>query len=314
MPAVAAVLKFYETKEYAKVSGEQLQDCLKIAGCNLTFRIKGQDGIITEDSAIKAYVNSLIKGIVDEDSGSSVYRAVCLITGQKGLIQQKHARTPINKDTKSLVAIQKNSGYDSYAKQQAFNCPVSPSAEFAYTTALNTLLKSRNNRIQIADTSVIFWAQKQVDGFNLESEFAWYFRTEKDNTEKGVKAVQNLYEALSTGRLPLDEGNRFYVLGLAPNAARISVRLWKTGTVKDFAERIRQHFDDINIIHADFEIEYCTLNELLAAISVETRDVNKKIEFILEEDFMMFRRISQEPLLRVFWTGLHIQPHYYSSA
>lgn len=272
LPAVAAVLKFYEMKEYRRISTQEIQDCLKIAGCNLTFSIDGS--ALTEDLDIKNYVNSLVKftnGADDEgdDVESSEYEAVCLITGQKGRIQRKHARTPINKDTKSFVAIQKNSGYDSYGKQQAFNCPVSPSAEFAYTTALNTLLKSGGNRIQIADTSIVFWAQKKAEIFDLETDFVWLFKSDKDNPERGIDAVRGLYKAVDSGQLPLDEDNRFYVLGLAPNAARISVRFWKTGTVSDFAVRIKQHFEDFSIVHGPKDQEYLSLYQILSATALE---------------------------------------------
>src|SRR3989344_2021447 len=233
LSTVAAVLRFYEMEEYRKISSQELQDCLKIAGCNLTFCLDGYKGALTEDTGIKDYVNSLVNSVNNienegDDDGFAEYKSICLITGQKGRIQRKHARTPINKDTKSLVAIQKNSGYDSYGKQQAFNCPISLSAEFAYTTALNTLLKSGGNRIQISDTSVVFWAKKEVKSFDLETDFVWLFKSDKDNPERGIEAVKGLYKAVDSGRLPLDEDNRFYVLGLAPNAARISIRFWKT--------------------------------------------------------------------------------------
>src|SRR3989338_2220593 len=274
LPVVSAILKFYEREEYRNVSPQELQDCLKIAGCNLTFCIDGHGSVLTEDTSIRSYVDSVVKSEnnsneEEDDDESSEYRAVCLITGQKGRIQRKHARTPINKDTKSLVAIQKNSGYDSYGKQQAFNCPISLSAEFAYTTALNTLLKSGGNRIQISDTSVVFWAQKEVKSFDLETDFVWLFKSDKDNPERGIEAVKGLYKAVDSGRLPLDEDNRFYVLGLAPNAARISIRFWKTGTISDFAMRIKQHFEDFKIVHGPKDNEYLSLYQILSATALE---------------------------------------------
>ena len=279
MPAVTAVLKFYEMKEYRKVLPQELQDCLKIMGCNMTFCIDGYDGVLTEDIGIKGYVNSLIDSVNnvgnEEDvDGFVEYQATCLITGQKGQIQRKHTRTPINKDTKSFVAIQKNSGYDSYGKQQAFNCPISPGAEFAYTTALNTLLKSGVNRIQISDTSVVFWAQKKNEDFDLESNFVWYFKSDKDDPDKGVMAVKALYQSVDSGRLPLDEENKFYILGLAPNAARISVRFWKTGTVSDFAGRIKQHFEDFKIAHGPKDHQHLSLYQILSATALQYKMEN----------------------------------------
>jgi len=271
LPIVEAVLKFYENREYVNISLQDAEECLKIPGCNLTFYIEGLGGVLTENPDVKNYVTSLAgKGVVNADSedGEDMadYTGVCLITGEKGLIQRKHGRTPINKDTKSLVAIQKNSGYDSYGKQQAFNCPISPQAEFAYTTALNVLLKSGSNRVQIADTTIVFWAQKKDETFDLESEFAWVFTSDKDDPDKGAHAVRSVFNAVESGRLPPDEGNRFYVLGLAPNAARISVRFWKTGTIRDFAEKIYRHFRDFEIIRpVQDRYEFLPLYQVLGA-------------------------------------------------
>ncbi|MBU1044207.1 MAG: type I-C CRISPR-associated protein Cas8c/Csd1 [Candidatus Omnitrophica bacterium] len=268
--AVDAVLKFYKHKEYNNISIRDVQECLKIAGCNMTFYVEGCDCLVTEEPSVRKYVNSLIedKANIDrniEESDKSAYEAVCLITGEKGLIQRKHARTSINKDTKSFVAIQKSSGYDSYGKQQAFNCPVGVSAEFAYTTALNALLKKKENRIQIADTTIIFWSQKKDKTFDLESNFAWFFKSEKDNPDRNIQAVKGLYEALYSSKMPLDENNRFYVLGLAPNAARIAVRFWKTGTIREFAEKIRQHFEDFAIVHGPKDPEHLSLYQILTS-------------------------------------------------
>ena len=273
VPDVVAVLNFYNKKEYGKISDAEIQDCQKIAGCNLMFHVDGHERILIDNPEIKTYIDSLLvtDEVLDNDNKEKapVYEAVCLITGQKGPVQRKHARTPINKDTKSFIAIQKNSGYDSYGKQQAFNCPISPSAEFAYTTALNTLLKSKNNRIQISDSTVVFWAQQKARGYDFESNFAWYLTSSKDDPEKGVQAIRGLYDSLHSGNVPLDEGNRFYVLGLAPNAARISVRFWKAGTIRDFAGKIKQHFDDFQIIHGPKDHEHLSLYQILSATALE---------------------------------------------
>ena len=164
LPVVRALLKFYDLEEFRKLSAVDRENCLKVAGGNLTFFVE-PFGMVVENPDVKAYVDGLVKlsgnAVVGDDDEGEIYSAVCLITGQKGLVQRKHARTSINKDTMSLVAIQKGAGYDSYGKQQAFNCPVGLSAEFAYTTALNALLKNAGNRLQLSDTTVVFWTQNK---------------------------------------------------------------------------------------------------------------------------------------------------------
>lgn len=277
---VKAVLLFFETRQWEEVKKHQnWNDCAKIPGCNLSFQVLDDNCLVPERDAVKRYQMLIADNDEvnendedkEESNAKTTMNAVCLITGQKGFAKRLHTATPIagSKSNAKIVAFQKNSGFDSYFKEQAFNAPVSYDAEAAYSAVLKYLIKSEQNRILVADSTIIFWAQKQTEGFNLESEFCWYFRTEKDDTERGVGAVRSLYEALNTGKLPLDEGNRFYVLGLAPNAARISVRFWKTGTVRDFAERIKQHFDDFAIVHGPKEYEYLALTQILSATALE---------------------------------------------
>jgi CRISPR-associated protein Csd1 len=180
-----------------------------------------------------------------------------------------------SKSNAILVGCQKGSGFDSYCKEQAFNAPVSSKAEAAYTTALKYLLKSEQNRIFIGDTTVIFWAQKRSTiEFDLEENFKWYLTSDKDDTERGVNAVKNLYKSIDTGNIFQEDDNRFFLLGLTPNSARITVRFWKTGTVAFFAENIKQHFDNFQIIHGPKEYEHLALEQILRATALENKMKN----------------------------------------
>ncbi len=274
---VRAVLFFYETDQCKKVKQHVAwTDCAHIKGCNLSFQLQADKCLVPERELIKQYQATVADNDENDDERHESknvkgVEARCLITGDRGIVKRLHTATPIlgSKSNAKIVGFQKNSGFDSYYKEQAFNAPVSSDAEFAYSTALKYLIKSGSNRILISDATVIFWAQKQSEMYNLEADFPWYFRTEKDDPEKGIQAVRNLYDALHTGKLPLNEENRFYVLGLAPNAARISVRFWKTGTVKNFAEKIKQHFDDFSIVHGPKEPGHLALTQILSATALE---------------------------------------------
>ena len=167
------------------------------------------------------------------------------------------------------MGFQKNSGYDSYYKEQGLNAPVSKIAEDAYTTALNVLLsKDSRNKFRIADTSVLFWSQKQTV---FENQFSFFFNApEKDDPDRNVNEVRALFESIHTGILNTDGDTPFYVLGLAPNAARISIRFWKTGKVTDFASNIARHFIDLEIVRSKKdEQDYFTLFSLLSNVSFE---------------------------------------------
>lgn len=101
----------------------------------------------------------------------------------------------------------------------------------------------------------------------METEiFPGLFGEDKDNPDLGTLAVATLLNAPKTGAGSFeDDGTRFYVLGLAPNAARIAVRFWLVKTVGELAVNIRQHFDDMRIAHAPHEPETLSLFRLLVA-------------------------------------------------
>ena len=158
--------------------------------------------------------------------------------------------------------------FESYGKRErnGENAPVSQRASFAYTTALNHLLASKQ-RIQVGDTSTVFWAEEPHD---LENAMVDLFGDPpKDKPDQNIEAVKALYTAVDSGKFSLGGPNtRFHVLGLAPNAARISIRFWETATAADLANRIKQHFDDIAIAHADYEPEHLSLFRLLTGLAL----------------------------------------------
>lgn len=263
-----AVLQFLKSEEErAKVKQHpSWADCIKKAGCNMSFRLVGEKYIVAEDKQLGFLACE--EPTAEESCGEE---AVCLITGVKGKVATLHTATSIpgGKSGAKLVGFQKNSGYDSYYKEQGANAPVSVEAEDAYTTALNVLLgKDSANKIKIGDTSILFWAEKPVE---LEEQFAFFFSNiDKDNPDRNIQEVRSLYESVHSGKLYKNGDTGFYILGLAPNAARISVRLWKTGTVKDVAGNIMQHFDDLKMVRSSKETrEFLPLYTLLSSISME---------------------------------------------
>lgn len=125
---VRAVLAFYRGSGAVKVmSDNKWHECIKIPSCNMTFRLATDPEPVPCRSAVKAYQSALINNDTTMAIANENQEVIgrCLITGESGTIARIHAYTPINKDSKSLVAFQKNSGYDSYGKQQCYNAPVS---------------------------------------------------------------------------------------------------------------------------------------------------------------------------------------------
>lgn len=278
-PAFRAVSLFYENGEWKKaVHHDNWPNCADRKGCNLTFKVEGI-GLVTEMEEVKVLARSRAKQEPKrgwEKGGLSANMlGPCLITGEHGDIARKTTATPIagSLSNAKLVSFQKNSGYDSYGREQAANAPISIRAEFLFTSALKTLLaKESTNKLLSGSDTVLFWAERdaQRDTYDLEVDFSWFFADPpKDNPDRGVRAVRALYEAVHSGKVPVDEAHRFYVLGLAPNAARIAIRFWKTGTIGEFAERIKWHFDDFEIEHGPQEPDYLTLNQILRSTAFE---------------------------------------------
>lgn len=160
--------------------------------------------------------------------------------------------------------------FSSFGRKQSFNASIGETAAFAYTTALNHLLrKGSPHRMQVGDASTVFWAA-DVDQSGFEEDFAAVFgESEKDDPDRGVEAVRNLYRATATGAYAgNDRDARFCVLGLAPNAARIAVRFWQCSTIAELGPRIRQHFDDLELVKPDFESPYLSLYRLFTSIAM----------------------------------------------
>jgi len=264
---VSALLMFYNKNQYEKVNkSENWDECSKIVACNMSFRIDGEYDLIPCQNKIKLYVDSQ----VDNDINS--VKGICLITGLEKSIARIHSDTPINKDSKKFISFQKNSGYDSYGKEQAYNAQISKSAEFAYTTTLNVLLKSSKNKVQIRDATTLFWAQKPTA---FEDFFPSFFDfPPKEDPDVDVRAVKALYDGIFNGHNTSDLQTRFYVLGLAPNSARISVRFWHEGTIREFGDKIRQHFDDFEIIRSPADTGHYALFWILSAMALKNEIEN----------------------------------------
>lgn len=172
----------------------------------------------------------------------------------------------------------KNSGFDSYGKEQAYNAPISILAENNYSVALKHLINSKTNKKIVSDTTILFWSEKKIEEINPEEVFSWVIAAQKvdeDNPDKRVDTIEKFINSIFTGQLSSARSNHFYVLGLSPNAARISVRFWKTPSVEDFGKNIKKHFDDFEIVHRDYESKYLSLYEILSSVSIVTNKRDK---------------------------------------
>lgn len=260
-PEVAAVLAFLSSGNFTPILADPLWPQVNATGANVSLKLAGEESPVCSASGILASV-----GQSSEGQGES---RICLITGNSDVVERLHP--PIKgvwgAQTSGANIVSFNlPAFNSFAREQGSNAPVGKRAAFAYTTALNHLLASKQ-RIQVGDASTVFWAAADS---RMESLLAQFFdEPPQDNPDQGTNAVKELLEAPLAGAPAIyDDGTRFYVLGLAPNAARIAVRFWHVATVGDLASHIRQHFEDLEIVRPQYvERPFLSLKALLVTVS-----------------------------------------------
>lgn len=279
---IKAVLAFLEKPEYPELFAHPSWEEVADSGAILTFKLAGDTGLVCERQAVHKELTA--RGGTD---GNQNNKQTCLVTGRNDEPVRLHTaiKGVWGAQTSGANIVSFNlDAFRSFGKEQGLNAPVGKQAEFAYTTALNTLLqKGSRQRLQVGDCSTVFWAEQPN---TIEDLFADLFgEPAKENPEQITQAVHSLYTAPQTGALPLAEDlTPFYVLGLAPNAARIAIRFWHAGTVGETALQIRRHFEDCAVVHGPQQPEHLSLFRLL--VSTATQGKSENIPPNLAGDFM----------------------------
>lgn len=220
---------------------------------NVVFRIDGERLYLHDRPAARvARARMLQAG--SHDLG------ICLVTGKEFALARLHPAIKgvdgAQSSGASLVSFNLEA-FNSYGKSQGDNAPVSEQVAFAYTTALNHLLRRgphNRQRLRIADTTVVFWAEAASAGRAeaAESLLADLLDPPSEDGQEAEK-LRIALEIVGQGRpmreldADLDEQTRIFVLGLAPNASRLSVRFWHSDTLEGFAKRLAVHFRDLQL-------------------------------------------------------------------
>ena len=266
---VAAVLQFVRGVPLDSVRADPLWQGASAANPFIAFRIAGETELVCQSAAVRA----ALAGASATGASSPGNIGTDLVTGARGPIARLHP--PIkgvrgaNTSGANIVSFNLPA-FESYGREQGDNAPVGEAAAFAYTTALNSLLASGSRqRALVADTTVAFWGERREAGVLENALGALFSEPAKDDPHAGTNAIAALYVAHRSGAVPADEGGRFYVLGLAPNAARLAIRFWHVGTVREIGERLVRHFDDLEIARSPRDPERPTLFRILAATAVQ---------------------------------------------
>lgn len=245
-------------------------EVFKEGGVKISFRVPETDYKVVFDSPVVA---KALVGVGNSNDADKL--GTCLVTGERGvLIELTHSVIKGvwgAQSSGACIVSFNNDTFNSYGKTQCLNAPVSKIAASQYSKAINFLLDSTRQRMQVGNTSTVFWSEKRS---SFESDFAFFFEPEKDNPDAGTQKIRALLESAKTGAYMEDDGEqRFFVLGLAPNAARIAIRFWKIGTISEFAGSIKQHFEDLRIIKPESEPKFYSIWRLLSNVSSQD-DIN----------------------------------------
>lgn len=269
---IAAVAAFLAAPEEIKkvMQSENWVECAKIKGCNLSFRLADETAaLVCQSKAVQDHLLA-VKG----EAVSDVQEGICLVTGKKTTIARLH-NTIKGVNTKPSPFSSVNlTAFESYGKQQGYIFPVGEQAMFEYTTALNMLLGSEN-RFRIGDVTAVCWSEKATP---LESIVSLMINGGgKDDPDAHIDEVKSLYKSLHDGKYIEPNGtDKFYLLGLSPNSARIVVRFWHETTVAILSENIASWYDDLQIVRGEKSIypEFMPLIRLLCNLVLDGKAEN----------------------------------------
>lgn len=252
--AATAIKNFFASWQPSSASSNTvlrpyLTDILEAA--NLTFFVNGNPAY--DDKVIKEAWNNY------KNTNSSEVVGYCLVTGKKAPIARLHPSIKGVKGAQSsgaaLVSFNAHA-YESYGQEQGLNAPVSEYAAFAYTSALNNLLADSKHHQQIGDTTVVFWAE---DAEEASSEVFGSLLWDTESNILKNTTLTDFFKKISDGK-PFDinsasikPSNKFYILGLSPNAARISVRFFLVNTFGKFMKNLQKYYEELDIIKPAYD-------------------------------------------------------------
>ena len=250
-PAGHAVACFFEKWDLTTASANPLildkwDDLIK--GVNLIFWYK--------DAPV--YIDPEIRKIWQEyyDDKHEGHLIRCLVTGEETYPERIHPVIKGVKDTQaagaSLVSFNAPSFW-SYEHEYGENAPIGRYAAFAYTTALNHLLADWDNVQHIGDATVVCWAAGGESAYQDFGMAALYGDTLTEQDIHGALSKLAAGQPIEWNNTMLDPDTRFYVLGLSPNSARISVRFFWQNSFGTLARNVQRHYERLKIIKPAYE-------------------------------------------------------------
>lgn len=254
-PAARALLAYFDSWDPAQAAAHPLlaEQWKEITGnANLIFGYEAADhshSFVNDDPAIQnAWQTHYNDRSADSDMGQ------CLITGKYAPIERTHPNisgVPGAQSSGAALVSFNAPAFCSYGHEQGDNAPVSKYAAFAYTTALNRLLADRSHCKHVGDTAILCWAENAEPVYQDAMSMFLFGADEAAGIQESD--VQAALKRLSAGQTvpflekELSPDQHFYLLGLAPNIARLSVRFFLRDTFGSFAQNLQKHADEMEI-------------------------------------------------------------------
>ncbi len=273
-PEFFAVCRFLET--WSPSEAAEHESLVDISTGFGVFRVRSADHYVHEQAAVQNWWRAQLaeKEVNDKDVVGQ-----CLVTGDYGPLARLHEPKIKGvwgaQSAGALLVSFNDSAYESYGLDAGANAPVSENTAFQYCTALNHLLaKGSKQRIQVGDASTVFWTDRPTEAENL---LPWVFEPTKDAEDEAQRnavegALRQIAKGGQTNALG-DPDTPFYVLGLSPNAARISVRFWWPSTLGALIENLHQHFKDLEIVRSKRDAEFLAVWQLLRETVRDSKDI-----------------------------------------
>lgn len=286
LDSTRALLRFLDSwdpngfNNHPKVS--QYADDL-LAGGNLVFEYEGK--YLHEYAEVMQKLAD--RASQDKASGDCGIEQHCLITGKIEPIMRVHPRIKgvRGAQTSGAALVSFNdAAFCSFGKDQNYNAPIGESSVLKYTSILNSLLdRDSKNKIDIGDTTIVYWAETKntqyldLTAFLLAPSESkdFYEKPEKDRDllgtdQKTIQLIRDILNKVKIGKPLLNDElgidpvtTNFYMLGLSPNASRLSVRFWYQDSMGHFIERLAQHHIDMEIVHDERDFPYVPIYRIL---------------------------------------------------
>ena len=252
-PAARALLSFFDhwqpekLTEHPAFAHQDMEDLL--ASANLIFRYRGR--YLHEIPAIRQAWQNYYNNSQDSQ------QFPCLVTGKLAPVAQLHPSIKgiygAQSSGASLVSFNAPA-FCSYDREQGLNAPTSQYAAFAYGAALNYLIATQNTRV--GDVTLLFWAESGEEAY---ADALKQFSFEDEDDQYKEKDLKGLMDSLAEGAdvewdgTRIDPNMTFYILGISPNAARLSVRFFLRNSFGQFIRSVKAHYDRLEIVRPSFD-------------------------------------------------------------